>query len=230
MTESETLFQSYCAERGYTVTPIPVVPNSGRFPDYNVQTPNGFAICEVKELTPNEQDKEVEANLMNYGESDYSCAIGKRARASLVEASGQLSRYRVDPRPCMAVIFDTTAGDYLSPADLDAAMFGKPVVLFRDAHLNPKDRRSNFTHGGDRKLTEERRLYVGAVGVLLPARRKSPVRLDIYHNPFTTKPVWPAYFPHPSDRHFIKDGHPDEAGHDWYEYVGPRTADLPRVK
>jgi hypothetical protein len=102
-------------------------------------------------------------------------------------------------------------------------MFGQPIVLFPEGSRHPKDRRSDFSHGGDRKLTEKRRLYVGAVAALLPARRESAIRLDIYHNPFTAKPVCPAYFPHPSDRHFMKDGHPDEAGHGWCEHVRPRT-------
>lgn len=222
MTASEQLFQVYCAERGYAFTPIPVVPNSGRFPDYDVRTPNGSLICEVKEITPNEQDRTFQAKVTKYGEADYSRAIGRRARSSLREAREQLRRYEEDSRPCVLILFDTTSGDYLSPNDLDAAMFGQPIVLFpEEAHSRLHG--AEFTHGGDRRLTDKRSLYVGALAVLLAARRESAIRLDIYHNPFTAKPVRPAYFPHPNDRHFLKDGHPDEAGHGWCEYVGPRT-------
>ena len=222
MTISEQLFQDYCDARSYAFVRIPVVANSGRFPDYAIQTPNGV-VCEVKQINKNEQDKEFELSMKECGNADYSRSIGKRARASLVKASGQLKRYENDPRPCVAVFFDDTPGDYLSQNDLDAAMFGKPIVLFRDGSSHSKDRRSVFTHGGDRKLTEVHWLYIGAVAVLLPASRGAALRLDIYHNPFNAKPVWPAFFPDPSDRHFFKDGHPDEAGHGWCEYVGTRT-------
>lgn len=223
MTKSEQLFQDYCESRRYDFARISVVENFGRFPDYVIQTPNGEVICEVKEINANEQDREFQLAMKECGNADYSRAIGKRARESLNDAKGQLKRYRDDPRPCIVVLFDTTCGGYLSPDDLDAAMFGKPIAIFRDKPSHPKDRRSVFTHGGNRKLTEERGLYVGAVAVLLPSCQEAVLRLEIYHNRYTAKPVWPAYFPDSRDRHFFKDGHPDEVGHEWDEYVGLRA-------
>jgi hypothetical protein len=219
-TVSEQLFEDYCTLRGYPLKRIEIVEGKGRFPDYEVQTPRGAVICEVKEIIPNAEDKAFDESLKKYRHADSSRAIGKRARAALVAACEQLGRFREDPRPCIAVIFDTTYAYYFKPDDIDAAMFGDPVVLFS---TDPADCGLDFTHGGNRKLNEERRLYIGAVAVLLCAEAEGAVRLDIYHNPFTSKPVWPAYFSDSRDRHFIKKGHPDESGYGWYEYVGPRS-------
>ena len=219
-TRSEQLFEDYCFARRYPFKAIPVLEGQGQFPDYEIETPKGVVICEVKQINPNLQDKEVEKNLNDHGEADYSRPIGKRARSSLVKAAKQLKRFDGDPRPCVVVLFDSTRGGYLDSTDLEAAMFGKPIVLFREGKQHPLDSRSDFTHGGDRKLREDRCLYIGAVAVLHPFKQDKASRLDIYHNPFTSKPVWPACFPHTDDKHFVKDDHPDRCGHGWCEYVG----------
>ena len=68
-------------------------------------------------------------------------------------------------------------------------------------------------------MTEQVRLYISAVCVMqfgCPA-------LQIFHNPFAEHPLFPHYFPHPEDGHFIKGDHPDNAGHLWLEYVGDRS-------
>lgn len=213
-TLSEELFERYCTLHGYSFNRIKIVLGGGRFPDYEVQTPRGAVICEVKEIVPNKDDKAFDEMLKNYGQADACRATGKRARAALVAACKQLGRFREDPRPCIAVIFDTTYAHYFQPDDIGAAMFGDPTVLF------PVDR---ITHGLNRRLNDKQGLYLGAVAVLLRAEPEGAVRLDIYHNPFTSKPICPAYFPDPQDRHFIKKGHPDESGYGWHEYVEPQS-------
>ena len=218
-TISERLFETYSNLRGYECKRIEV-DGEGRFADYELMTPRGTVICEVKEITPNVEDKAYDERLAKYNQADSSRPIGKRARATLVNASGQLRRFREDPSPCMAVLFDKTYYDYLSPSDIDAAMFGDPIVLFP---IEPPDRGVDVTHGGNRRLNEERGLYISAVGVLRRAEPQGTVGLDIYHNPFTSKRIRPAYFPDLIDRHFFKKGHPDESGHGWSEYVGPRS-------
>lgn len=212
-TQSEALLEAYCNERRYPFTSIEPVPGAGRFPDYEVVTPQGPVICEVKQIDPNDEDKDFDLRLVTYGHADSSRASGKRARAALKDACGQLRRFRDDPRPCIAVIVDTTYRN-LDPSDIDAAMFGDPIVLFP---LVPGDGRVEFTHGGNRRLTEKQGLYVGAVAVLARTGH-----LDVYHNPYAQKRVSTGCFPDLRDRHFMKQGHPDETGHGWSEYVGRR--------
>jgi len=63
------------------------------------------------------------------------------------------------------VLFDNTYAHYLTPADIDAAMFGEPAIVFR-TYEDGRNAGTLVTHGGDRKLTEQRRTYVSAVAVL----------------------------------------------------------------
>src|SRR5574337_833807 len=195
-TESEDLFEAYCNERGYSFKRIEVIPGKGRFPDYEVVTPYGPVICEVKQVNPNGQDEEETRRLVSYGHADSSRELGKRARRPLRDACDQLRRFRDDPRPCIAVLVDTTYGDYLSPSDIEAAMFGDLIVLLP---VSSGDGEAVFTHGRNRRLNENRGLYLGAVAVLT-----RPGRLDVYHNPYAQKHVPPGCFPHPQDRYFMK--------------------------
>ena len=88
--------------------------------------------------------------------------------------------------------------EYLAPLDIAAGMFGSPVVRFwLDAEKRPIDA-NDTTHGGGRRITEKERLYIGAVGVFNEGTERSPIQIDFFHNPFSTKPVWPRYFPHPN--------------------------------
>ena len=203
-TESEQLFKKYCALRGYGIKPIEIIPGDGQFPDYEIQTPCGSVICEVKEILPNEEDKATDETLKRYGRLPIANErkIGKRPRSALKKACKQLGRFRYDSRPCVAVLYDKTFAYYLEPEEIDAAMFGDLVVLFPK---NPTDWGLDFTHGSDQSLDLKRGRYLGAVAVLRSADHEGPFRLDIYHNPFTSKPVSRAYFPDPQDRHFFKE-------------------------
>jgi hypothetical protein len=130
-TVSEQLFEDYCSLRGYAFKRIEAVVRKGRFPDYWINTQRGTVICEVKEIIPNAEDKAFDERFRKYGHADSSCSIGKRARAALVDASVQLKRFEYDPRPCMAVIFDRTYRDYLSPATLTQRCSVIPSYCFR---------------------------------------------------------------------------------------------------
>ena len=220
-TVSEQLFEKYCTHRGYQFKRIDTNARDGRLPDYEVQTPGGSVICEVKEITPNAADKTFDETLKKRRYAPFiGRAMGKRARAALKSACGQLGRFRNDPRPCVAVIFDTTHHSYLTPGEVDAAMFGDPLMLFS---TNPPDHRAHFARGLNRRLKEEQGVYLGALAVLRRGESEGAVRLDIYHNPFASKRISLAYFPDLQDRHYVKDGHPDESGHGWHEYIGPQN-------
>lgn len=66
-------------------------------------------------------------------------------------------------------------------------------------------------------MTPDTRRYISALAVL--SHKKSG--LDVYHNPFAEMPIFPDYFPHPEDNHWIKDGVP-RSHHLWMEYTGSR--------
>ena len=178
-------------------------------------------VCEVKEIRPNVEDKAFDEKLKKHRYAHIiRRPLGKRAGAKLEDARGQLRRFQDDPRPCILVILDKTFHSYLTPGEIDAAMFGDPLALFS---TNPVDHSIEFTRGGNRRLREEREIYIGALAVLGNIESEGGIRLDIYHNPFTSKSISPAYFPDLQDRHYVKKGDPNAIGHEWQEYLGPRN-------
>jgi hypothetical protein len=51
------VFENYCRERGYLSERIESEVKAGRFPDYQIVTPAGPVIVEIKELTANDADR-----------------------------------------------------------------------------------------------------------------------------------------------------------------------------
>jgi hypothetical protein len=231
--KSELVFEDYCRERGYQAERITPEVNAGQFPDYHLVTPAGPVIVEMKEFTANEADKRFVETLNKEGRADYRRSPGKRVYNAIKDAAPQLRRYRDTAFPEVLLVYDNIVvegywplgrNDYLQPLDIAAGMFGSPVMRFwLDPDQKPIDA-TDSTHGGSRQLTETERLYISAVAVLNEATETTPIQIDFFHNWFTTKPVWPRYFLHPSDRHFIKTGHPDTTGWDWSEFIGDRQS------
>jgi hypothetical protein len=218
MTHSETRFEEYCIYRGYSFDRIQLPASAGRRADYRLHLATGDVICEVKQIETGPWEEEVEARMKRQGSSDVSRSIGERARAMIRDAAPQLKRHREEKIPLVIFAMDLTWHGHLSESDVDAAMFGRPIVRFHPDGKHPDDCRSDFGHAGGRQMTEESRLYVSALCVM----QTHSLALEIFHNPFAEHPLCPHYFPHPEDKHFIKDDHPEKTGQLWFEYVGSR--------
>ena len=230
-TISERYFLDYCRTRGYKAKRITPQAKAGRFPDYEVTTPAGSVIVEIKEFTPNDEDKAFAAAMETEGKASFcSRSIGRRVRKANIDSAPQLRSYKDISLPEILLLYDNLASysygginDYLDPMNVGADMFGEPVIRFwRDPSLKPPGAQ-DATHGGRRQLTETTRLYIGALGVI-KVDSIDEIHIDFFHNPFSTKPVWPRYFLHPSDRHYLKPDHPDNAAWAWDEFVGDRKS------
>ena len=229
-TVSEQYFLDYCKARRYKVKRITPKDKAGRFPDYETTTPAGSVIVEIKEFTPNDEDNAFAAMLEKEGKASVdNRSIGRRVRKAIIDSAPQLRRYRDTPLPEILLLYDNLASgsyggiiDYLDPMNVGAGMFGEPVIRFwRDTSLKPAEA-PDATHGGGRQLTETTRLYIGALGVM-KVDSADEIRIDFFHNPFSAKPVWPRYFLHQSDRHYVKPDHPNNSAWAWDEFVGDRT-------
>jgi hypothetical protein len=160
-TVSERHFLNYCKARGYRVKRINPPKKTGRFPDYETTTPTGSVIVEIKEFTPNDEDKAFAAALEKEGKAHFdNRAIGKRVRKAIIDSAPQLRRYKDTPLPEILLLYDNLASgcygginDYLDPMNVGAGMFGEPVIRFwRDPSLKPAGA-PDATHGGGRQLT-----------------------------------------------------------------------------
>ena len=228
LTVSERLFLEYCDDRRYSAEKLAIPKGSGRFPDFKVEASAGHVIFEIKEFAPNLEDRQFQEEMTAEDHAGFSRSIGKRVRKAIIDAAPQLRRYKDTKFPEVLLLFDNTRGsftiaDYLDPLDMSAGMFGEAVIRFwRQGSVKPVGA-SDATHGGRRQLTEKERLYIGALRVM---RRGSAgrVQIDFYHNPFSSKPVWPRYFLDSADRHFIKSEHPDNAAWRWDQFIGDRKS------
>lgn len=216
LTESEKRFEAYCALRSYPCMPIKLEERTGRRPDYRVTTPGGDVICEVKQIEMGPWELQKEEELHASGRADYSRAIGEKVHNLIRRAAPQLRPYASEGIPCIIAALDLTPHLYLSENDIDGGMFGVPVFRYHLAESEGERGRAEVGHGGERQITEKERKYVSALAVM-DCRNEN---LVYYHNPFASHPLIPHYFPHPTDIHMVKDGHPDKSGHSWFRYVG----------
>jgi hypothetical protein len=229
-TKSELVFERYCTERGYQAERIRPQADAGRFPDYRLATPAGSVIVEIKEFNANDADIRFAETLERYGHASDRRSLGKRVFNAIRDSASQLRRYKDTAFPEVLLLYENIEvegwpfgrNEYLRTHDMAAGMFGSLTVrVWLDSSEKPVNE-NDATYGGGRQMTNRERLYIGAVAILNEATERSPIQIDFFHNPFSTKPVRPRYFPHPDDRHFVKTGHPDVVGWDWAEFVGDR--------
>ena len=136
ITRSEQLFEEYCLSRDYRCERFPI-SHGGRFPDYLIRTPTGEVICEVKQIDPNEDDIAFDTDLVNHGQASSQRILGKRVRAAIANAAGQLKRFKGEARPCIAVLFDNTYAHYLTSADIDQLCSGNPQLCLGSMRMDP---------------------------------------------------------------------------------------------
>src|ERR1035441_5421716 len=104
LTISEQLFEQFCQEHMIQVTRI--AESSEQTPDYEILTPNGPIVVEVKELTPNDEDVE-SARLLD--ERGYGLAGGRvpgdRIRNKIHSASPQIKSKALGMHPGLLVLY-----------------------------------------------------------------------------------------------------------------------------
>lgn len=207
VTTSERLFAKFCEDLGYLCEKIPADPVSGtKTADFRV-TKNHKLICiaEVKELSPNADDKRQYRELKKSGFTEGGGEIAARARALIRKASDQLKR-DAELGPKIIVLYnnvrinDQRIGwdtQHLDQYEIGAAMFGDLVVSVRlDGGISDKADRA----GGGRATTEKEKRYLSAVAVL-----KDDGSVLFYHNCFASRPLSEKVFQGPSIVHLTKD-------------------------
>lgn len=190
-TISEELFESYCSERCYGLKAISTA-SGVRTPDYRLITVGCEIICEVKQLEPNEADKGVLEQLRGTSTASYSLAPGKRAKAAIRASKEQLKRSRVEGKPSMLVVYDTTCLGHLDRQLIESAMFGLGIYGVQMESKGPV--RVLAKH---REFSANQRNYISAIAVL--ERRQSRPRIIVYHNPYAEHPIPNVVFNDPRD-------------------------------
>jgi hypothetical protein len=190
-------------------------------------------IVEIKELTPNDEDRRQVQELKQQGWTMGGGTPGARTFSVIKRAAPQLKSFANRGLPCVLVLFDNIVVDgmrprascvHLEPSFIDFGMYGLQAVRLRPESPEPGSR---FVHigdgrGGRRQMTEDDRVYVSALAVLGEHHNSSEPFLCVYHNYFARLPLALEVFRGPHDRHFCKPAHPNELPQTWEEVAAPR--------
>lgn len=209
-TVSEILFSEYCRLRGVHCAKIAESTGGARTPDFEVTTTYGPAIFEIKQIEPNEDDRNRDEQLQR-GEITVRNRgrPGRRLLNIIDRAKGQLKGYSANGIPCVLGLYDTTGYWYLDVHQIEAAMFGELAAV-----ISP-DKPVLWTHGGSRKFTETRKRYISALAVINVNAESGEPYLVYYHNPFARTPFVHDAIPGEHDIHLFKQGHPDDVAYEW---------------
>jgi len=217
LTDSEALFEEFCAINGIRFERIP--SGSSRTPDYLIQ-PNGVRIaCEVKQIELNREEKEaLEAALR--GEATITGGTpGARVRSAINDAVPQLRKWTGGEFPGLLVLSE----EHVIPRHTDdynvrVAMYGLDTIVLgvpRDPRVAPflRERKS----GPKRKVTEEHNTSLSAVAVLRKHRDGS-LHCRVFHNAHAKSPLDRTLLANDRIRHFrLREKEPGQFD-EWIEF------------
>lgn len=125
---SEQLFEELCLQNQIQVNRIKEssVPGEKR-PDYEIVTPFGKILVEVKQCDLNKKEHELQEQLNNRGWTEvYSREPGAKLRSKIIDANKQLKSYGAGSVPSMIVVYDDMSmfrrGTH--PYEIKTAMYG----------------------------------------------------------------------------------------------------------
>jgi hypothetical protein len=189
-TISEILFERFCRREGLKFSRIKPSESPGmKSPDYQIQSPRGPVIVEVKQFDPNAEDKR---NAQLLEERGYGDAIGgepgARARIKIQSGARQLKARSEGRFPTVLVLYNNVPFNSrgTDPYEIKTAMYGleKVDLAVGQATVSVVDR----GFGPKRKVTPSSNTSLSAVAVLY-ARSRHDLRLVVFHNIYAATPL-----------------------------------------
>ena len=110
-------------------------------PDYDIYVPRRKIVVEVKEITPNKEERQAEKELPKKGFSVISITPGHRVRRKISEANKQIKNRIKKRYPGVLVLFQRgLAADHIDPYQIRVAMYGLETIQYavpRDPKISP---------------------------------------------------------------------------------------------
>jgi hypothetical protein len=218
-TKSERCFEEFCRQKGIRYKRI--AESKTPTPDYDIFVPRRKIVVEVKEITPNKEEKQAQNELAKKKFVFGWFTPGQRIRKKISESVPQIKNRTNHRYPGILVLFDKgfIAG-HLDPYDIRVAMCGLEtvqIVFPNDSQLSPYSVRTKY--GPKRKMTPEHNTSISAIGVLY-ARRHSSIEMVIYHNMFAGVPLDPMLLNrYEIPQYRLNQSQPDVIA-DWELFVG----------
>jgi hypothetical protein len=188
MTESERLFEEFCAGLGICLERIETRDN--RTPDYRIWPLNAEVVCEVKQIEANAKERRALSAAVR-GEYIVTGGIpGSRVRRKITDASPQLRNLAKGRCPALLVLSaESFLRRHLDEYQVRVAMYGLDTIIMgvprnTAARAYAKDRKS----GPKRKMSTERNTSISAI-LELRRHRDHTIHCTVYHNKFAAIPL-----------------------------------------
>lgn len=123
---SEQMFEEFCLQNQIQFNRIKEssVPGEKR-PDYEIITPFGKILVEVKQCDLNKKERELQEELNNGGWIVYSREPGAKLRSKIIDANKQLKSYGAGSVPSIIVVYDIPMFRRgTDPYEIKIAMYG----------------------------------------------------------------------------------------------------------
>lgn len=192
LTFSERRFEEFCKCRGIRFKRVPV--GSTRTPDYDIYLSWRKVITEIKEITPNAQEKLADAQLLQGQPTVVSCTPGDRVRKKIKIANPQIKARARGRYPGLLVLFDAGLSvGHIDPYQIRVAMYGFENIFFTvpDDAREPAFR-SDAKYGGKQKMTTKDNTSISAVAALTSP--SDVLEMRVYHNAYASVPLPPKLF------------------------------------
>jgi hypothetical protein len=166
---------------------VAIAPGNRR-PDYAIRVGGKWCIVEVKELSPNDEDKRLVENARAGIVEGCWVAPGKRLRPSIRSGEGQLRKFSARGFATIICLFDTTAPFHDVDFHVHAALYGDETLRFIIPVGSDTAELIGSGPGRNAMLRRDERTTVSAVAMLRHAAG-SDTQIDLYHNPFAAIPI-----------------------------------------
>lgn len=194
-TLSETLFEKYCDSRSIRWRPVTV--GSSRTPDYDIFLRRFKVVTEVKELTPNQVERQADEDLKKNKFAIVSVVPGDRVRSKISDAVPQIRARSKGRFPSLLVLFDNCLSvGHIDPYQIRVAMYGFETIVLAvptDKLFSPYAVEKRF--GAKRKVTPDHNTSLSAIATLT-ATDQDGSELTVFHNKYATMPLNPKLFAH----------------------------------
>ena len=190
-TTSEEVFERFCAQRGIGCRRIPEADT--RTPDYELDCDTVTLVVEVKEVTPNEEERESERLALERGVGKVvSHTPGDRVRRKIKSCSGQIKARSRGILPSMLVVFDRgRVVGHVDAYNIRVAMYGLEQVHIAVPPIGPGSPYAvGMGYGPKRQMTPKHNTSISAIGALMMTG-PNDILLYAYHNKFAHVPLAP---------------------------------------
>jgi hypothetical protein len=218
-TESEILFETFCAQIEIRCEPIPTKPKENEVtPDYDIYPNQQKVVIEIKQIDPNAEEITRQKIVDAGGVAGTSGTPGARVRSKIAAGAGQIRIRAKGKYPSILILYNNVPlSDHTHPYFIRVAMYGlESIVLGVPKEMDRLPYLIDKKFGPRRKMTKNDNTSISAVAVL-EKNAEGNLILFIYHNAHAEIPLSPEIFCSNSVRQFALEEKVVGRFQDWRE-------------